>query len=123
VVNRTISDDDVGHEQLLEHIGANVSSLQERLGSGALDVHTSQCRRDEVLLYIIKVDAALRAERTEKKLSSRATFSDKLNERAKMRWLYTLASCPSDFKQRFNVLDGIHLLNGWRIYICKTQPL
>ncbi|HEY3616836.1 MAG TPA: hypothetical protein VGK96_08480 [Candidatus Sulfotelmatobacter sp.] len=29
-----------------------------------------------------------------------------------MRWLYTLASRPSDFKQRFNVLDGIHLLNG-----------
>jgi hypothetical protein len=74
-VNRTISDDDVGHEQLLEHIGANVSRLQERFGSGALDVHTGQCRRDEVLLYIIKVDAALRAERTEKKLSSRATFS------------------------------------------------
>ena len=67
VVNRNIGHHDVGHQQLLEHIGADISRLHEDFSRVALYVAGGQRRSDQVLVYVFEINIMLRAERTNDK--------------------------------------------------------
>src|SRR5580693_4989211 len=62
VVDRDVGDDNIRHQELLKHVGPDVPSLEEWHGRAALNVARRKGWHDQVLLYILEVDAFFRAK-------------------------------------------------------------
>ena len=66
-MDRNICDDEIGDQQLLEHVGANVALLDKFAGRAARQTRLPHGRTNEFFFNSVEIDSILGAERTHNK--------------------------------------------------------